>query len=104
MIQKLKVSSIRIRSLKINGPTCEKDEEAYHIEDYYEWSSLSLKSEHEERKHAGFNCDSPRRVRGMVIFCQTRGHWAMSQDIFGGYNLESSTASCEQKPGKLLST
>lgn len=74
MIQKLKISCIRKRSLKINGPRCRKDEEAYHIEDYYEWGSLYLRSEHEERKHAGFKCDSPWRVRGMLIFCQTRGH------------------------------
>lgn len=53
IIQILKVSSIRRRSLKIIGPRMGKDKKGYHIEDYYEQDSLSLLSSHEEGKHEG---------------------------------------------------
>lgn len=48
MIQILKVSSVRRRSLKIIGPRMGKDKKGCRIEDYYERGSLSLPSRYEE--------------------------------------------------------
>lgn len=43
MIQILKVSSVRKRSLKIIGPRCWKNEKDCQIEDYYEQGSMYLR-------------------------------------------------------------